>query len=105
MLWRPAVGRRGGGFFSFSRLPSQPFFFLTLSFRALPFVWLQAHSNMEKNLYMTMLKQGTPHRPFCTEYTSDTSATLKLLNYAILIAILIDSLLLEYFAYRWVRTE
>ena len=106
MLWRPAVGRRGGGgFFSFSRLPSQPFSFLTLSFRALPFVWLQAHSNMEKNLYMTMLKQGTPHRPFCTEYTSDTSATLKLLNYAILIAILIDSLLLEYFAYGWVRTE
>ena len=48
MLWRPAVGRRGGGgFFSFSRLPSQPFSFLTLSFRALPFVWLQAHSNME----------------------------------------------------------
>ena len=54
---------------------------------------------------MTMLKQGTPHRPLCTEYTSDTSATLKLLNYAILIAILIDSLLLEYFAYGWVRTE
>ena len=46
-----------------------------------------------------MLKQGTPHRPLCTDYTSDTSATLKLLNYAILI----NSLLLEYFVYGWVN--
>ena len=48
---------------------------------------------------MTTLKQATPHRPLCTEYTSDTSATLKLLNYAILI----NSLLLEYFVYGWVN--
>ena len=48
---------------------------------------------------MTTLKQATPHRPLCTGYTSDTSATLKLLNYAILI----NSLLLEYFVYGWVN--
>ena len=48
---------------------------------------------------MTTLKQATPHRPFCTGYTLDTSATLKLLNYAILI----NSLLLEYFVYGWVN--